>query len=85
MMRSKLLAKLYIVMIFVLLEDSSDSLTATKALVSKGRSLSKMERFDDALQCLSDALRKDHTATKPSIEVDVLVAKGQVARGFDEK
>mmetsp|Transcript_18832 Transcript_18832/g.27898 ORF Transcript_18832/g.27898 Transcript_18832/m.27898 type:complete len:594 (+) Transcript_18832:1218-2999(+) len=61
------------------IEDSSDSLTATKALVSKGRALSKMERFDDALQCLSDALRKDHTATKPSIEADVLVAKGQVA------
>lgn len=61
------------------IKDSSDSLTATRALISKGRALSKMERFDDALQCLSDALCKDHTAKKPKIEADILVAKGQVA------
>jgi tetratricopeptide (TPR) repeat protein len=60
------------------IEHSSDSLTAIKARISKGRALSKIERFEEALQCLSDAL-STHNDTQPNIEADILVAKGQVA------
>lgn len=60
------------------ISQSSDSVTASKALISKGRALSKIERFEEALQCLSDALGTDNDTT-PKVEADVLVAKGQVA------